>query len=49
MADEQTVVTTTRTFLEEVEAADKTPEDKTVYIWSNGKKYVDKDDPYAEQ
>lgn len=48
MAD-QTVTTSTRTWNDECKAADKEPEDKTVYEWSNGQKFKDKDDPYSNE
>lgn len=41
------VKTTERGWREEVKRADPTPEDKTVYRFSNGRKFKDKRDPYA--
>lgn len=40
MADSQKVVTTSRSWKAECDAADKTKEDKTAYQFSNGKKFV---------
>jgi hypothetical protein len=47
MSDDTKVEFSERLWSEEVAAADPTPEDKTAYVWSNGKKFEDGQGPYA--
>lgn len=47
MPDEQTVTSSDKPWSEEVQQADTTPEDKTAYTFSNGRKFVNSDTPYV--